>query len=205
MNFVPVTPKFCRRVCAGRVTRWALPPISSLFCTALYCGFAWSCEGNFSCLAAVFRLRRNVGYFVLQSYIPSILIVMISWVGFCISRNSDPARVSLGVTTVLTMTTIAKSSSQVFVVSYLVALDVWCATCMVFVFGALLEYAVVSVVVRRERKVAESLARASIELVLHTHIHIQWLQCLPTPTAVTGVWFTATFVCVFVFQFSVTI
>jgi len=29
MSFGPVTPEFRRRVCAGRVTRWALPRISS--------------------------------------------------------------------------------------------------------------------------------------------------------------------------------
>jgi len=28
-NVGPVTPEFCRRVCAGRTTRWALPRISS--------------------------------------------------------------------------------------------------------------------------------------------------------------------------------
>jgi len=29
VNFCPVTPKFCRRVCTGRTTRWTLPRISS--------------------------------------------------------------------------------------------------------------------------------------------------------------------------------
>jgi len=29
-KFGPVTPEFCRRVCAGRATRWDLPRISSL-------------------------------------------------------------------------------------------------------------------------------------------------------------------------------
>jgi len=124
-------------------------------------------EGNYSCLAAVFHLRRNVGYFVLQLYVPSILIVVISWVGFWISRNSDPARVSLGVTTVLTMTTVTTSSSYKFVVSYLMALHVWCAACMLFVFGALLEFAFVSVFLRREKAAAasERAATTSVELV----------------------------------------
>jgi len=30
VNFGPVTPEFCRRICTGRVTRWALPRISGL-------------------------------------------------------------------------------------------------------------------------------------------------------------------------------
>jgi len=129
----------------------------------MQCGRA--CEGEYSCLAAVFRLRRNVGYFVLQAYVPSILIVVISWVGFWISRHSDPARVSLGVTTVLTMTTITTSSAHNFLVSYLMAMDVWCATCMLFVFAALLEFAFVSVLLRRERKRTQRDAPTSVELV----------------------------------------
>ena len=41
-----------------------------------------------------------------QVYIPSSLIVVMSWVSFWLNRGAAPARVSLGVTTVLTMTTL---------------------------------------------------------------------------------------------------
>jgi len=83
-----------------------------------------------------------------------MLIVMLSWVGFWINKNSDPARVSLGVTTVLTMTTIAAMSRDVSV-SYLKALDVWYSVCLFLVFSALLEYAFVNVFVRSEKKTSE--------------------------------------------------
>lgn len=110
--------------------------------------------GNYSCVSAVFRLRRKVGFFVLQTYIPSMLIVMLSWVGFWINKNSEPARVALGVTTVLTMTTqLSSSVSNTMRVSYPKALDVWYSACMVFVFGALLEYAFVNVFTRSEKKI----------------------------------------------------
>jgi len=109
------------------------------------------CAGSYSCLAAVFRLQRKIGQFVMQSYIPSVLIVVLSWVGFWINKNCDPARVSLGVTTVLTMTTVSAASKDVRV-SYLKALDVWYAACMVFVFSALLEYAFINVSVRTENR-----------------------------------------------------
>lgn len=82
-----------------------------------------------------------------------MLIVVLSWVGFWINKNSDPARVALGVTTVLTMTTqLTSSRSNMMRVSYLKAIDVWYSTCMVFVFGALIEYAFVNVSVRNEKK-----------------------------------------------------
>ena len=62
--------------------------------------------GNFSQLLIKFRLKRNIGFFILQTYVPSVLLVMISWVSFWIDPISVPARVSLGITTVLSMTTL---------------------------------------------------------------------------------------------------
>ena len=59
----------------------------------------------FTCLQVEFILERQFGFYLLQTYIPSSLIVVLSWVSFWISYDSVPARVALGVTTVLTMTT----------------------------------------------------------------------------------------------------
>jgi len=35
--------------------------------------------GEFPCLKILFVLRRDIGYFLIQVYIPSILIVILSW------------------------------------------------------------------------------------------------------------------------------
>lgn len=108
--------------------------------------------GTFSCIQATFFLKRLVGFFYLQTFIPSILIVVLSWVGFWINKDSEPARIALGVTTVLTMTTqLTTSRSNTMRVSYLKAIDVWYSACMLFVFGALLEYAFVNASSRREK------------------------------------------------------
>ena len=45
-------------------------------------------------------------------YLPCILIVALSWVGFWIDHKSTPARVSLGITTVLTVVTLGKKILQ---------------------------------------------------------------------------------------------
>lgn len=42
-----------------------------------------------------------------QVFVPTILIVIISWVSFWINVDASPARVNLGLTTVLTTTTIS--------------------------------------------------------------------------------------------------
>ncbi|GFS19367.1 glycine receptor subunit alpha-3 [Elysia marginata] len=90
---------------------------------------------------------------MIQLYIPSALIVVLSWVSFCLDVGAVPARISLGILTVLTMTnmkTIAVASLPK--VSYIKAIDVWMAACLAFVFSALLEFAVVNAVARRQKK-----------------------------------------------------
>ncbi|XP_069181476.1 glycine receptor subunit alpha-3 isoform X3 [Procambarus clarkii] len=101
--------------------------------------------GNFSGLKVHFSLRRQNGYHVLQTYVPTILIVSISWVSFWLDPNAVPGRVSLGVTTLLTLTTLASGiRAQLPPVSYVKAIDVWIGMCMIMVFGALLEFTLVN-------------------------------------------------------------
>jgi hypothetical protein len=59
--------------------------------------------GNFTCLAVVFNLRRRLGYHLFHTYIPSALIVVMSWISFWIKPEAIPARVTLGVTSLLTL------------------------------------------------------------------------------------------------------
>ncbi|ELT93352.1 hypothetical protein CAPTEDRAFT_163108 [Capitella teleta] len=107
--------------------------------------------GNFSALRVNFILKRDIGFYIIQIYIPSILIVILSWVSFWLSLDAVPARISLGVLTVLTMTTQTSGmTSRLPRVSYIKAIDVWLSTCLVFVFSALLEFAVVNVMCRNQ-------------------------------------------------------
>ncbi|KAH9510031.1 Glycine receptor subunit alpha-2, partial [Bulinus truncatus] len=106
---------------------------------------------NHSCIQAEFHLARNIGFYIVQMYIPSMLIVMLSWISFWLNANSVPGRVSLGLLTVLTITTQSSSVNAALPkVSYTKAIDVWMSTCLVFVFAALLEFSVVNVLSRRE-------------------------------------------------------
>ncbi|XP_075912687.1 glycine receptor subunit alpha-2-like [Petromyzon marinus] len=61
--------------------------------------------GNFSMLKANFKLRRLMGFYLTQTYLPSALLVLLSWISFWINPDAAPARVALGITTVLTLTT----------------------------------------------------------------------------------------------------
>nr|CAH7761101.1 unnamed protein product [Callosobruchus chinensis] len=101
--------------------------------------------GNFTCLAVVFNLRRRLGYHLFHTYIPSALIVVMSWISFWIKPEAIPARVTLGVTSLLTLATQNTQSQQSLPpVSYVKAIDVWMSSCSVFVFMSLMEFAVVN-------------------------------------------------------------
>uniref|UniRef100_A0A0N4Z0B3 Gamma-aminobutyric acid receptor subunit beta n=1 Tax=Parastrongyloides trichosuri TaxID=131310 RepID=A0A0N4Z0B3_PARTI len=101
--------------------------------------------GSYQRLSLVFFLKRSIGYFIFQTYLPCILIVMLSWVSFWINHEATSARVALGITTVLNMTTISTGVRQSLPrISYIKSIDVYLVTCFVFVFAALLEYAMVN-------------------------------------------------------------
>lgn len=101
--------------------------------------------GTYQRLSLSFELKRNIGYFLFQTYMPSILIVALSWVSFWINHEATSARVALGITTVLTMTTISTGvRASLPRISYVKAIDIYLVMCFFFVFAALLEYAVVN-------------------------------------------------------------
>ncbi|XP_042234376.1 gamma-aminobutyric acid receptor subunit beta-like isoform X9 [Homarus americanus] len=108
--------------------------------------------GNYSRLLCEIMFVRSMGYYLIQIYIPSSLIVVISWVSFWLNRSAPatPARVSLGVTTVLTMTTLMSSTNAALPkISYVKSIDVYLGTCFVMVFASLLEYAAVGYMGKR--------------------------------------------------------
>ncbi|XP_022320066.1 glycine receptor subunit alpha-3-like [Crassostrea virginica] len=107
--------------------------------------------GNHSLLQAEFHLVRDIGYYMVQMYIPSMLIVMLSWISFWLNVNAVPGRISLGVLTVLTMTQQSSTVNATLPrVSYTKAIDIWMSMCLVFVFAALIEFAVANVLARKD-------------------------------------------------------
>lgn len=106
--------------------------------------------GNYSCLVASFFLSRSVGFHLVQSYLPTILIVVISWVSFWMDVDSVPGRTTLGVTTLLAVSSQSSGiQSGLPQVSYVKAIDVWMGTCTAFVFCALLEFTFVNYMFRK--------------------------------------------------------
>ncbi|CAF4881066.1 unnamed protein product [Pieris macdunnoughi] len=101
--------------------------------------------GEYSCLKVDLLFKREFSYYLIQIYIPCCMLVIVSWVSFWLDQGAVPARVSLGVTTLLTMATQSSGiNASLPPVSYTKAIDVWTGVCLTFVFGALLEFALVN-------------------------------------------------------------
>ena len=85
-----------------------------------------SFTGKYSCLKVELIFKREFSYYMLTIYVPCCMLVIVSWVSFWLDQNAIPARVSLGVTTLLTMSTQTSGiNAQLPPVSYTKAIDVW--------------------------------------------------------------------------------
>ncbi|XP_047440735.1 gamma-aminobutyric acid receptor subunit alpha-6a isoform X1 [Mugil cephalus] len=101
--------------------------------------------GQYSVQVVHFLLQRKLGYYLIQTYIPLIMVVVLSQVSFWINKESVPARTVAGITTVLTMTTLSISARESLPkVAYATAMDWFIAVCFAFVASALIEFAAVN-------------------------------------------------------------
>lgn len=117
--------------------------------------------GNYSTLVMCFQFERFLGYYIVQTYLPCILIVILSQVSFWINKEATPARMTYGSMTVLALTMLSISERQtVPKVSYVTGLDYFVTTCFGFCFSALLEFAIVNhFTIIRPKKMIDSVCQ----------------------------------------------
>ena len=86
-------------------------------------------------------LTRKITYHLFRTYLPSGLFVIIGWFSLFIPLDHVPGRVTMGMTTLLTLaamfSAIATTTPRV---SYSSKLDIWMVFCVIFVFGTLMEF-----------------------------------------------------------------
>uniref|UniRef100_A0A8C9R6S4 Gamma-aminobutyric acid receptor subunit gamma-3 n=1 Tax=Scleropages formosus TaxID=113540 RepID=A0A8C9R6S4_SCLFO len=148
--------------------------------------------GDYVVMTVYFDLSRRMGYFTIQTYIPCILTVVLSWVSFWIKKDATPARTALGITTVLTMTTLSTvARTSLPRVSYVTAMDLFVTVCFLFVFAALMEYATLNYYSYSVRKPACSKTKRSVRTALlvwitfHIKCNYSVLDVGPPPTVIT--------------------
>lgn len=101
-------------------------------------------SASYSAIRFTLYLRRKLSYHIFQTFIPSALFTIVSWLSFLVPPESTPGRMAICVTTLLTLSAMFSSVRQNMPsTSYLKALDLWMLTCVVFVFTVIIEYTAV--------------------------------------------------------------
>ena len=83
-----------------------------------------------SCIEAKFVVTRQLGYYIINIFIPTLLGVVLSYMSYWIDPRNSPARICIGVFANLGVNTVATSGSLPKV-SYIKAIDVWFFACQV--------------------------------------------------------------------------
>ncbi|XP_015596165.1 glutamate-gated chloride channel isoform X18 [Cephus cinctus] len=114
------------------------------------CPIKASWRGNYSCLKVDLIFTRDRAFYFTTVFIPGIILVTSSFITFWLEWNAVPARVMIGVTTMLNFFTTSNGfRSTLPVVSNLTAMNVWDGVCMCFIYASLLEFVAVNYVGRK--------------------------------------------------------
>ncbi|CAH2991636.1 unnamed protein product [Chilo suppressalis] len=114
------------------------------------CPIKASWRGNYSCLRVDLIFTRDRSFYFTTVFIPGIILVTSSFITFWLEWNAVPARVMIGVTTMLNFFTTSNGfRSTLPVVSNLTAMNVWDGVCMCFIYASLLEFVCVNYVGRK--------------------------------------------------------
>ncbi|XP_017784957.1 PREDICTED: glycine receptor subunit alpha-1-like [Nicrophorus vespilloides] len=110
--------------------------------------------GEYSNLVFKFQIAREIGYYILDYFLPSIMLVCTSWVTFWLQADNAAPRVTLGTSTMLSFITLASGQSKNLPkVSYIKASEIWFLGCTFFIFASMAEFAFVNIIWRRKKKV----------------------------------------------------
>ncbi|XP_076321992.1 glutamate-gated chloride channel-like [Tachypleus tridentatus] len=110
-------------------------------------------RGNYSCLTVLLVFTRDKSYYYTVVFVPGTLLVTSSFLSFWLDINAVPARVMIGVTTMLNFCTTTNSfRSTLPVVSDLNAMNMWDGVSMFFIYISLLEFIVVNYLYRLKEK-----------------------------------------------------
>ena len=97
-------------------------------------------------------LERKLTPYILNVYLPSTVLVIVSWISFQIPTDTIPGRMALLVTCYLVLANIGNGArSKAPANGDATLADVWLQFCMVFVALALFEYAFLLVIIRRSK------------------------------------------------------
>jgi len=107
---------------------------------------------NYSTAGFEIILSRKMSFYIITYYLPSGLFVVISWISFLINPEVIPGRMTMLVTLFLVLinihNTIQTNSPKA---EGFTAIKTWVIACIIFVFGAMLEYSAILLLLKLEK------------------------------------------------------
>lgn len=112
--------------------------------------FLYVFKGNTTALQCHFTFKRYTTSSFVNTYIPSFLVVCVSYVSFWLDVEAVPGRITLGITAFLTIATqMISARNGLPSINYITALDIWLFGCLILVFTSLVEFVVANSLSRR--------------------------------------------------------
>uniref|UniRef100_H0VII7 Gamma-aminobutyric acid type A receptor subunit theta n=1 Tax=Cavia porcellus TaxID=10141 RepID=H0VII7_CAVPO len=97
--------------------------------------------GSYMRLVMKFQVKRDIASYLLHVYWPTVLTTVLSWISFWMNHESSAARVTIGLTSILILTTIdSHLRDKLPHIAYVKAIDIYILVCLFFVFLSLVEY-----------------------------------------------------------------
>jgi len=110
-------------------------------------------SGSYAACGFQIQLVRKQMQYIFQVYLPSCMFVAVSWVSFLIKPEIVPGRMALLVTLFLVLINIFMCVREMSPLSSrLNAIDLYLVVCIFLVFSALMEYAVILLLLNRKRR-----------------------------------------------------
>jgi len=110
-------------------------------------------SGRYAACGFQIQLVRKQMQYIFQVYLPSCMFVAVSWVSFLIKPEIVPGRMALLVTLFLVLINIFMCVREMAPLSSrLNAIDLYLVVCIFLVFSALMEYAVILLLLNKRRR-----------------------------------------------------
>ena len=109
-------------------------------------GSSKTSTGTYSHITLNFELTRSPNYYLMTIYIPSAMIVIVSFLSFWVDVKNQALKSTITLVSLLTLglsLIFLNTTSVLPRVTYTKAIDLWTGVCLTFIFAALVESIIV--------------------------------------------------------------
>merc|ERR1719192_79177 len=145
--------------------------------------FVGGALGNYSLAGFEMILHRHISHYIINYYLPSGLFVVVSWISFLVPADIIPGRMALLVTLFLVLVNIFNTvTTNTPKAEGLTAIEAWMLACILFVFGALIEYAAI---LFKKQKYVSGQHKVNLKIVCKENYKYEVQEKSPANQAVT--------------------